>query len=130
MMFFQDPSILAFQQRLQDNIQRNNLKTIFNITSIPKDTQLRDSIDPLPTEPLNKIFDDFLMHLQRGKYLFEYQFYKGMYLIPVDGSQYFSSGKIHCPKCLKKDKGKGKVRYHHQILQQFRLSGIKNSIGI
>jgi len=116
MMFFQDPSILSFQQRLQDSIQRNNLQTIFNISSIPKDTQLRDIIDPLPIEPLNTIFQDFLAHLQKGKYLTDYQLLGGKYLISVDGSEYFTSEKIHCPSCLKKESGK-KVRFHHQILQ-------------
>lgn len=116
MMFFQDPSILSFQQRLQDSIQRNNLQTIFNIGSIPKDTQLRDIIDPLPIEPLNAIFQDFLSHLQRGKYLTDYQLLDGKYLIAIDGSEYFTSEKIHCPGCLQKKSGK-KVRFHHQILQ-------------
>ena len=117
MMFFQDPSLLAFQKRLQDSIEQNNLQTLFKISSIAKDTQLRDIIDPLPIEPLNKIFDDFLSHLQRGKQLRQYQFYNGNYLIPIDGSEYFSSQKIHCPGCLQKKAGKGKIRYHHQILQ-------------
>ena len=117
MMFFQDTSILSFQQRLQDTIERNNLQTIFNIKTIPKDTQLRDVIDPLPTEALNKIFDDFLLHLQRGKHLSEYQLLEDRYLISMDGSEYFSSEKIHCPACLKKKLGKTKLRYHHQILQ-------------
>lgn len=69
MMVFQDPSILSFQQLLQDSIQRNNLQTIFNIGTIPKDTQFRDIIGPLPIESLNEIFQDFLSHLQRSKYI-------------------------------------------------------------
>jgi hypothetical protein len=31
MMFFQDPSLLTFQQRLQDGINKNNLTTMFAI---------------------------------------------------------------------------------------------------
>jgi len=38
MMFFQDPSLLAFQRRLQEVADLNNLKTIFNIEKIPGDT--------------------------------------------------------------------------------------------
>lgn len=40
MMYFQDPSLLIFQRRLQKTWNLNNLKTMFNIESIPKDTQL------------------------------------------------------------------------------------------
>jgi hypothetical protein len=38
MMFFQDPSVLEFQRRMQESINSNNLKTMFNVESIPKDS--------------------------------------------------------------------------------------------
>jgi len=117
MMFFQDPSLVAFQKRLQKVCNLNNLKTMFNIESIPKDSQLRDVLDQAPVDNLNKIFCDYLFQLQRGKHLEQYQFLKDRYLIPLDGSEYFSSNKICCPSCLRKEKVKGEVRYHHQILQ-------------
>lgn len=117
MMFFQDPSLLEFQRRMQETINRNNLKTMFNVDSIPKDTQLRDVLDQCPTDKLEKNFADFFYHLQRSNQLQAYQFLTGMYLMPVDGSQYFSSEKISCPGCLTKTSKKGVIRYHHQILQ-------------
>ena len=116
MMFFQDPSILAFQRRLQDGIQKNNLTTMFNVSDIPKDTQMREVLDPIAIWQLNGIFADFLHRLQRGKHLANYQFLNGSYLVSIDGSEYFSSEKIHCPHCLV-TKSKGNTRYHHQILQ-------------
>ena len=117
MMYFQDPSLLAFQRKLQNSTNLNNLKTMFDVKSIPRDSQLRDVLDPLPTDILEKIFPDYLNQLQRGKHLQNYQFINGMYLMPLDGSEYFSSNKIHCPGCLTKESSKGNVRYHHQILQ-------------
>jgi len=45
MMFFQDPSILTFQQRLQDKIQKNNLTTVSGVKDIPKDTQMSEVAD-------------------------------------------------------------------------------------
>ena len=117
MMFFQDPSVLEFQRRIQESINSNNLKTMFNVESIPKDTQLRDVFDQCPLDPLEKVFADFFYHLQRNKHLEAYQFINGMYLMPVDGSQYFSSEKISCPSCLTTTSKKGVVRYHHSILQ-------------
>jgi hypothetical protein len=117
MMFFQDPSVLEFQRRMEESINCNNLKTMFNVVSIPKDTQLRDVLDRCPLNPLDKVFADFFYHLQRSKQLEAYQFINGMYLMPVDGSQYFSSEKINCPSCLTTTSKKGVVRYHHSILQ-------------
>ncbi len=116
MMFFQDPSILGFQQRLQDGIQKNNLTTIFNVGDIPKDTQMRSVLDPIAASNLDPIFADFLHRLQRGKHLANYQILDGRYLVSIDGSEYFSSKNIHCPHCLV-TKSKSNVRYHHQILQ-------------
>ena len=117
MMFFQDPSLLEFQRRMQESINHNNLKTIFNIEAIPKDTQLRDVLDQCPTDKLEKVYADFFYHLQRSKQLQAYTFLEGMYLMPVDSSQYFSSEKICCPSCLTETSPKGVTRYHHQILQ-------------
>ncbi len=102
MMFFQDPSLLAFQRRLQKACNMNNLKTMFNVESIPKDSQFRNVLDQAPVDDLNKIFSDFLLQLQRGKHLEPYQFLNGYYLIPLDGSEYFSSNTICCPGCLKR----------------------------
>jgi hypothetical protein len=117
MMFFQDPSILAFQKRLQQSAQQNNLSKVFGVATIPKDTQMRDVIDMLPTVALDNIFSDFLNRLQRGRQLDQYRFLNDKYLIPIDGTEYFSSEKISCPYCLETEPAKGSVRYHHQILQ-------------
>jgi hypothetical protein len=117
MMYLQDPSILAFQTRIQDRIQKNNLNTIFGVRHIPKDNQLRNILDGLPVESLTPIFADFLADLKRGKHLTQYQLLGGKYLIPIDGSEYFSSEKIHCAHCLHKKPKKGTIRYYHQILQ-------------
>ena len=116
MMFFQDPSVLAFQQRMQEHIQVNNLQKVFDVTDIPSDTQIRDVLDPLSPDELEGVFTEFLRRLQRGKHLDDYQFLDGMYLVPIDGSQYFSSEKLCCPHCLVAT-SKGKKRYHHNILQ-------------
>ncbi|MBI5193337.1 MAG: hypothetical protein HZA08_07855 [Nitrospirae bacterium] len=42
MMYFQDPSLLSFQRRMQEVNQRNNLMTMFNVSNIPMETQLRN----------------------------------------------------------------------------------------
>jgi hypothetical protein len=50
MMYFQDPSRLEFQIHLQDRLHTNNLKTLFDVHSFPKATQLRDVVDIIPPE--------------------------------------------------------------------------------
>ena len=116
MMFFQDPSLLTFQQRIQDSIQKNNLTTVFGVSDIPKDTQMREVLDTIAAFELDNIFSDFLHRLQRAKHLANYQLLDGSYLVSIDASEYFSSENIHCPHCLFKE-SKGIKRYYHQILQ-------------
>ena len=117
MMFFQDPSILQFQKRLQEASNRNNLKTLFDVQAIPGETQLRDVLDSCEPSQMEAVFTDFFRDLQRGKHLEAFQVLDGQYLILLDGSEYFSSEKIHCPGCLRTESAQGRVRYHHQILQ-------------
>jgi len=116
MMFFQDPSMLEFQTRLQKLININNLKMMFGVSSIPKSTQLRDVIDVIAPQSFDPIFSDFFRDLQRDKQLEKFQFLNGMYLVPIDGTQYFSSGTISCPSCLIKNHTNGTITYSHQII--------------
>jgi hypothetical protein len=117
MMFYQDRSLLQFQRRLENTIHQNNLRTLFNVDVIPKDTQMRDVIDEVEPGELEPLFDDFFRLLQRGKYLESYRLLDDYYLITIDASGYFSSHKICCQGCLTRKGEKGEVRYEHQILQ-------------
>jgi hypothetical protein len=38
-MYFQDPSLLAFQARLEKKPQRSNMQTIFRVRKTPRNSQ-------------------------------------------------------------------------------------------
>ena len=122
MMFFQDPSLLSFQRRMQDSMQCNNLKTMFGVENIPSDTVLRKTVDPVDTANINSCFNVLFQNLQRGKQLEYYKLYSGHYLIALDGTQYFSSENISCPFCLTYKGSRKKMRYSHQVLQAAMLN--------
>jgi hypothetical protein len=117
MFYFQDKSLLEFQRQLENKYRQNNLATAFNVSAIPKDSQLRDTIDNCSYETIISIFKDYFSRLQRGKYLDRFQIFGGKYLVTIDGSVYFSSNKLECEKCLTKEHANGKTTYQHQILQ-------------
>ncbi|KWT74980.1 hypothetical protein ASN18_3297 [Candidatus Magnetominusculus xianensis] len=75
---------------------------------------MRNVLDDVDPNELEAIFDE---RLQRGKYLDLYRFMDNAYLVSMDGSEYFSSDKICCSGCLRKEDKKGKVSYSHQIMQ-------------
>jgi hypothetical protein len=71
-MYFQDPSLLAFQARLEKKHQRSNMQTIFRVRKTPKDSQLRDLIDRISAATLAPCFKDIHERLRRSKYLEDY----------------------------------------------------------
>jgi len=54
--------------------------------------------------------------LQRGKCLEGFEFLDGYYLLPIDGTGEFSSSKVCCQQCCKKEYKDGSVTYYHQML--------------
>jgi hypothetical protein len=116
MMLFQDPSLCDFQRRLCEVYQKSNLHSIFAVSDIPKDSQMRDLLDEVTPGDLEPAFATLLNLLQRGKHLEPYRVLGNRYLVPIDGSEYFSSQHIHCPGCLTQKKN-SRVRYHHNIVQ-------------
>ena len=112
----QDPSVLEFQRRFQDQLRTNNLNSTFGVAQIPADSQFRDLLDSHDYEPLLGCFGDWIGRMQDAKWLQHYQFLDGRYLITMDGSQYFSSYQVNCECCLTATNN-GTVRYHHDILQ-------------
>ena len=71
-MYFQDPSLLQFQQEMEEAQNRNNLRTLFGVSKIPESTQLKEIIDNIPSANFRGIFNEYFYQLQRGKHLEEY----------------------------------------------------------
>lgn len=116
-MFFQDPSLSQFQQRMEEEENKNNLRTLFAVETIPKDTQLRDIIDNVESDTLRPIFKDYFEKLRRSKYLEDYQILPGHYICAIDGVYHHSSDSVHCDQCLTKTHRNGSVTYSHGVLQ-------------
>jgi hypothetical protein len=116
-MFFQDPSMADFQRRMDSRKQRNNLRQLFDVTTIPKDSQLREVIDSVDSEFLRPIFKDLFTRLQRGKYLPNFQILPNLYICGIDGVYHHSSEKVHCDHCLSRTHRNGSVSYSHGVLQ-------------
>lgn len=112
MFSLKDPSLLAFQNRRNDQ----NMKNLYRIENVPSDTQMRVLLDPLEPDLLRPLFEDVFGERQRGKALESFVFYQGSYLLSLDGTQYFSSQKIRCPCCLERRSKNGQVTYYHQML--------------
>jgi len=117
MFSLKDPSLLAFDDRRKDETKLKNLKRMYHINAVPCDTQMREMLDEVTPEELSPLYTEIFRQAQRGKVLEKFVFLEGCYLLSVDGTQYFSSKKVHCPSCLEKTNSKtGEVTYSHQML--------------
>jgi len=116
-MYFQDPSLAEFQRHLEEEQHQNNLRTLFGVESIPKDSQLRDILDRVESENFQPVFTDFFSRLRRSKYLEEFQIIPDHYICAIDGVYHHSSEKVHCEKCLSKTHKNGTITYSHGVLQ-------------
>ena len=100
-----------------ENCGFQNLTTIFGVSSIPENTQLRIIVDKVDSECFRPVFKEYLGRLQRGKHLEQYQFSDGKYICNIDGTQFFSSKKVDCPQCLTATHENGKITCSHKVLQ-------------
>jgi hypothetical protein len=114
--FMQCPSFLEYQRQMQSCKGQDNAQTLFEVGAIPSDNQIRNILDGILASSLRSIFTWVYQALTGGGYLKAYQVLGKNILIPLDGTEYFSSQKIHCPCCSSRQHQNGTVSYSHQAL--------------
>jgi len=108
------PSLLQFDEHREK--VRENLKTLYHVTTPPSDTYLRERLDELDPTFIRPAFKRIFAHLQRGKCLEEFAFLNGAYLLSIDSTGEFFSDKINCSQCCEKRDRTGNITYYHQML--------------
>jgi hypothetical protein len=114
--FMQSPSFLEFQRHLQVAKGCNNAMSLFGLTQIPSDNQIRNLLDPVPPGAVSSVFSAVVEALQSGGQLQAYRSINGDLLVAMDGTQYFASNKIHCPRCSVTKHNNGTVTYSHSVV--------------
>lgn len=114
--FTQTPSFLANQRKMAKTKGRNNAQSLFGVHQIPSDNHIRDLLDGVPVEHLYPVFDDILGVLKATNQLSKFRSFADTLLMPLDGTEYFSSTKIHCPHCSTRQLKSGEVRYFHTVV--------------
>jgi hypothetical protein len=115
--FMQSPSFLDFQRRLENDHARSNCQTLFNIPQIPTDNRIRDMLDPAEPDLLYPVFAESVAILEGiNGGLDKFRRLGTHVLIALDGTEYFTSKKIHCQNCSTRQRGKGEREYFHAML--------------
>jgi hypothetical protein len=111
-------SLLKFEEVMSKKLDFSNLTTLYQVSRVPSDTQMRTILDDVETSDLRVIFKSLFYKFQRSKLLEKFKFIGNKYLLAMDGTGYFFSDKVHCDRCMKKiteRDGKPVVSYYHQI---------------
>lgn len=98
------PSLLKFdaEGRDKDSPLTHNLHKLYGIRQIPSDTYLRERLDEMNPQDLQKPINRIIAQLQRGKIIEQYQYHDDYCLIALDASGYFTSKEMHCENCCGK----------------------------
>lgn len=110
-------SLLQFDgdMRADAGTVRHNLRTLFGVSQAPCDSQMRDILDPVEPSALRPAFRALHSALQRGGALKDFAWLEGKYLLAIDGTGHYCSGKIRCPHCCVKHRKAGD-EFYHQLL--------------
>ena len=114
--FTQSPSFLAHQQAMKRAKGRNNAESIFGIENTPSDNQIRQLLDPIAPSYLFPMFGWVFNNLEATGELDTFRTFDDNLLFAFDGTQYFSSKKIHCQNCSRKTVSNGVTTYSHSAI--------------
>jgi hypothetical protein len=114
--FTQSPSFLSFQNTMQKARGKSNAQTLFGMREIPCDNHIRDLLDVVPPSCIFPVFDYVLDKLNASGDLDNFRSFNNTLLVPLDGTQYFSSNKIHCKNCSEKEHKNGTTTYSHTAI--------------
>lgn len=109
------PSLLDYDNRRFNEVVAKNLHDLYHVVSPPSDTYLRERLDEVDPIRLRPAFKKIFAHFQRGKGLEEFEYLDGYVIISGDGTGHFSSSKVSCCHCCKKELANGTPTYYHQM---------------
>ena len=114
--FMQSPSFLDFQRTMQETQGKNNAQTLFNVFQIPTDNHIRSLLDPVEPALVYPLFDFVFDGFQRAGVVDSFRATDNRLLLALDGTQYFSSQKLHGSCCSCKTHSNGTVNYSHAVV--------------
>lgn len=114
--FTQSPSFLAYQRTMKQSKGRSNAETLFGLEQIPCDNQIRVLLDGQRPNAVYPVFAQIFTALEQAGELKSFRVLNGQLLISLDGTNYFSSERIHCPHCSERTSSEGYTTYFHSVI--------------
>jgi hypothetical protein len=115
---------------MEDENQRSNMG-LFGVTKIPTDDQIRNYLDLIDNKHFNKLpFEILKFIIDQGKLENFHVLVSNPYeenkskdsekiphlVVALDGTRIFSSNKICCDSCIKKEHRNGEIEFIHNAV--------------
>lgn len=104
------------QRQMQSRRGKDNAQTLFGLTRVPTNNQIKNILDAIPATALFGIFGWVMARLQQGGMLDAYASVNQTFLVALDGTEYFSSQKLCCEQCSTRTHKTGSVTYFHSAI--------------
>lgn len=114
--FTQSPSFLAHQRDLKLRKGRSNAESLFHLSEIPSDNQIRNLLDPVSPKYVTPVYRQIFVALEQTKVLATRRSFANQLLVAIDGTEYFSSKAICCDSCNHRELSNDKTNYFHSAL--------------
>lgn len=124
--FTQNPSFLAYQNLMSERRGKNNAQSLFGVHKIPCDNQIRQLLDGVKPQEIYPVFEEIEKVLIQQGEVDKFRSYQQNLLLALDGTEYFSSQKIHCPQCSTRKLRSAKQEYFHSVITPVIVSPQKS----
>ena len=129
--FLQSPSWLSCQRAMQDEKGASNALSLFGIGAVPTDNCVRSLLDPAPPDLLHGAYRGLLGLLEGSGALERYRVLGGLTPVALDGTDFHSSEKISCPRCLVTRHRDGRTVFSHKAVTPVIVApGVRQAVPL
>ncbi len=129
--YTQNPSFLSYQTAMQKNKGQNNAASLFGIEELLSENQIRDILDDIEPRYVFPMFSHIFNGLDSSGHLESFRSFNNNLVIPLDGTKYFSSKKVHCPNCHQTNHNNGSITYSHSVVTPVLVKpGVRRAISL
>lgn len=126
--FTQSPSFLQHQRLMKQKKGKDNAQSLFGLSEIPCDNQIRNLLDPIPATRVFGTFKTVYEWLENHRIIEQFKHLDNQILLALDGTEYYGSKKINCPHCNCRKHRNGTTTYYHQVVTPVIVSPSKKQV--
>ena len=126
--FMQSESFLDYQRQLNSRSGKDNAQSLFRLEQIPSVEQIRNILDLVAPSGLFGVFERVYQSLKQQGTLERFEILDGNLLVALDGTDYYSSQKVSCRCCSRRESRNGQVTYSHKALLPVIVAPSQSSV--